>query len=152
MCRDNFSNFILTQIQLQCWPLDYKQLTNLIIRELRKERTSIGITPVRTRKLLQQDFVNPTPRIALFVGSSVRPSVTKKYMHHTYMQASGSRSRIIDMCIIYTCIRVKVQDHNRYVHHGHMYQGQEHVHRTCIQTSGSRIIHTCMLQDHGPGS
>ena len=42
--------------------------------------------------------------------------------------------------------------HNRYVHHGHMYQGQEHVHRTCIQTSGSRIIHTCMLQDQSPGS
>ena len=42
--------------------------------------------------------------------------------------------------------------HNRYVHHGHMYQGQEHMHLTCIQTSGSRIIHTCMLQGQGPGS
>ena len=42
--------------------------------------------------------------------------------------------------------------HNRYVHHGHMCQGQESMHRTCIQTSRSRMIHTLMHQSQGPGS
>ena len=71
--------------------------------------------------------------------SFVRPSVGHqkvphhRYMHHTYMHASGSRSRIIDMCIIHTCIRVKVQDH-RYVHHTHIDQSQ-----------GSRIIDMCII-------
>ena len=45
----------------------------------------------------------------------------------------------------------------RYMHHGHMYQDQEHMHRTCIHASGSRlstidmcIIHTCItVKDQG---
>ena len=86
-------------------------------------------------------YQDPTPRIALFVRSLVRSLVRyrkishHRYMHHTYMQASGSRSRIINMCIIYTYIRVKVQDH-RYVHHSHMHQSQ-----------GSRNIDKCII--HG---
>ena len=49
-----------------------------------------------------EDAFYPTPRIALFV----RPLVTKFQPHHRYMQHSQV-SRIIDMCIIHTCIRVK---------------------------------------------
>ena len=50
--------------------------------------------------------LNPTPRIALFVCSFVRSLVTKfqphyRYMHHTYMHASGSGTRIIDICASY---------------------------------------------------
>ena len=76
---------------------------------------------------------NPTPRIALFVRSSVgcwQNLPHHRYMHQTYMHASRSRSRIIDMCIIHTCIIVKdrgtdiciiyacirIKDH-RYIHH-----------------------------------
>ena len=74
------------------------------------------------------------------------------------MHVSGSR--VMDKCTICMCIMIKniciahayihqSQESyiHAYMHHGHMYQDQEHMHRTCIQTSGSRIIHTCMLQD-----
>ena len=87
-------------------------------------------------KFLIMLTIHPTPRIALFVRSLVRSWQNLPhhiYMHHTYMHASGSRSRIIDMCIIHTCIRVKVQDH-RYVHHTHIDQSQ-----------GSRIIDMCII-------
>ena len=45
---------------------------------------------------------NPTPRIALSVRSLVGLSVTKfqphhRNMHHTYMHASGSGTRIVDV-------------------------------------------------------
>ena len=55
---------------------------------------------------IEGNSINPTPRIALFVGSSgTKFQPYHRYMHHTYMHASGSRSRIIDMCIIHTCIK-----------------------------------------------
>ena len=47
------------------------------------------------------------------------------YMHHTYMHASGSKSRIIDMCIIHTCIRVK--DRGKMINASYM-----HVSGSCI--------------------
>ena len=56
---------------------------------------------------------NPTPRIGLSVRPSVRPSC--KY---------SLGSRIIDMCIIQTCIRVKVRGVYIYVHHTHMHRDQ----------------------------
>ena len=98
---------------------------------------------------------NPTPRIALFVG----PFVTKFQPHHRYMQHSQV-SRIIDMCIIHTCIRVKdrgsqicasythasesrIKDH-RYVHHTHMHQSQG------WRIIDMCIIHACIrIKDHG---
>ena len=69
-------------------------------------------------------FVNPTPRIGLFVRPSVRPFVRhEKIPHHGYMHQGqrswiyasfipasythASGSRIIGICIIHTCIRVK---------------------------------------------
>ena len=63
-----------------------------------------------------------------------------RYMHQTYMHASRSRSRIIDMCIIHTCIIVKDRGTQIYASH--------------IHVSGSRIIdiciiHKCMLQGQG---
>ena len=76
-----------------------------------------------------------------------------RYINHTHMHLSQG-SRKVDKCIIHACIRIKGHGkmHNRYVHHGHMCQGQESMHRTCIQTSRSRMIHTLMHQSQGPGS
>ena len=71
-----------------------------------------------------------------------------RYVHHTHMQYSQG-PRNIDMCIIYTCIRVKDRGtlinasytyvSGSWINHGHMYQGQE------------SYIHACFrikVQDH----
>ena len=97
---------------------------------------SIGRFPARTC-LLKSDCpallwannefyerVHPTPRIGLFIRPSVRPFVRhEKIPHHRYMHQGqrswiyasfipasythASGSRIIGICIIHTCIRVK---------------------------------------------
>ena len=79
---------------------------------------------------------------------------------------SGSGTRIIDASCIHTRFRIKGQDHC-FVHHTRMYQDQASwinasyicaswplvsgsiMYASYIQTSGSRIIHSCMLQDQG---
>ena len=72
--------------------------------------------------------------------------------NHTYMDASGSRSRIIDMCIIHACIRVKDRGtliNASYMHvSGPMIMHHTHMHHS--QVSGSRtyicIAHAYMHQ------
>ena len=70
-------------------------------------------------------------------------------MHHTHIDQSQG-SRIIDMCIIHTCIRVKVQDH-RYVHHTHMHQSQgswnidKCIIHGCIRIMDKCIIGMCIM-------
>ena len=81
----------------------------------------------------------------------------QEYIHHTYIyQGQGS--------YIHACFRIRVQD-QRYVHHSHMHQSQgsrnidKCMHHTRMSV-GDKIcriidtctIHTCMLQDQGPGS
>ena len=59
------------------------------------------------------------------------------FMHHIYTN-QGQGSRIIDMCIIYTCIRFKDQSH-KYMHH------TNHHHTYMHQGQGSRIINMCIF-------
>ena len=77
--------------------------------------------------------------------------------NHIYMHASGSRSRIIDMCIIHTCIRVKdrgtlINASYRHVRFFILFSMGGAAAGVCIIHSSTRIHASCMHQDQGQGS
>ena len=95
------------------------------------------------------------------------------YMHLTHMHASGSRSRIIyvhhthmhqsqgsritNMCIIHTCIRVKdrgtlINASYRHVTFFILFSMGGAAAGVCIIHSSTRIHASCMYQDQGQGS
>ena len=80
-----------------------------------------NVTGVFGDKWLARNISLPTPRIASFVSSSVRPLVTKfqphhRYMHHTYMHASCIHASWIHASWIHA-------SHYGYMHHGYMHHG-----------------------------
>ena len=79
-----------------------------------------------------------------------------KYMHHTHMHQSQG-SRITNMCIIHTCIRVKdrgtlINASYRHVTFFILFSMGGAAAGVCIIHSSTRIHASCMYQDQGQGS
>ena len=74
-------------------------------------------------------MINPTPRIAWFVGWLVGWLVTKFQPHHTHMQHSQGLN-ITDVCIMHICIIIKehMYMHRAYMIKEHMYMHHVYMH------------------------
>ena len=94
--------------------------------------------------------------LASYIHASESRIEDHKYVHHTHMHQSQG-SRITNMCIIHTCIRVKdrgtlINASYRHVTFFILFSMGGAAAGVCIIHSSTRIHASCMHQDQGQGS